>query len=466
MKFSETLTRKFQHEPTPSQRMLFEEFDTFFEQQKGRPVFLMKGFAGTGKTSVISALVKALPTINYRSVLMAPTGRAAKVMASYSKRRAFTIHKLIYRLEEDKKTGELRFKLQKNNATKTVFIVDEASMLSDESGGAGNSLLQDLVEFVYASSSNRLLLVGDTAQLPPVNQSESPALDADSLEWQFRLHVYGSELTHVVRQEEGTGILDNATHLREKLTAREDQFALRTRGYKDIFRMTSDRLEDGLRYAYDKFGTENTVIICRSNKSAVNFNQYIRRQIHFFEEELEAGDMLMIVRNNYTCLPPDSGPGFLANGDFVEVRKIIDFEDRYGFRFAKLRLHLVDYPEQEDFDTWVVLNTLYSSSPALTQEEYRKLFLEVREEYKSIGSKKKLRKALDEDPFLNALQVKFAYALTCHKSQGGQWPAVFVDQGFLSPEMMGRGFLRWLYTAVTRSTQELFLVNFETKFFE
>ncbi|BDD09864.1 ATP-dependent endonuclease [Fulvitalea axinellae] len=463
---SGSLTRLFPHNPTEGQLRLFQLFGDLLQPSfSDTKALLLRGYAGTGKTSVIGALVKALPLSGYRYVLMAPTGRAAKVMSKYAKRRAFTIHKLIYRQVADGHTGEMAFRPQKNYATKTVFIVDEASMLSDDSGFGGQSLLSDLIEFVYTDSTNRLMLIGDDAQLPPVGQALSPGMDKAYLEANFALNVLEATLTEVVRQGQESGILYNATRLRASLAKSENDILFETKKYSDTFRMTSDKLEDGLRYAYDKYGTENTVIVCRSNRSAVQFNQYIRRVVHFYDEEIEAGDLLMVVRNNYSCLPSDSPAGFLANGDFAEVVKIVDFEERYGHRFACLSLRLPDFPEQPAFETMVMLDTLYSDAPSLGYAEYRKLFDSVKAEYADLTSKKALREALDKDPHLNALQIKFAYALTCHKSQGGQWNAVFVDQGYLTDDMLGTEYLRWLYTAVTRATDELFLVNFRPEFF-
>ena len=347
---SEILISKFPFEPTDGQRELFHLFDDFLLNQKLRkPALVLRGYAGTGKTTVVGAIVKMLPFFNYKYVLMAPTGRAAKVMAGYTNRTAFTIHKKIFQ-QTSEPGGGLEFKRQSNYHKNTLFIVDEASMISNQSDYGKNGLLTDLMDYVFAQEGNRLLLIGDVAQLPPVGSLESPALESDFLTQTFGNDVSALELTEVMRQEEESGILFNATNLRKELLKEEFAIKFATSRFKDVFKMTGERLEDGLRYAYDKYGTENTVIICRSNKNAVQYNQYIRRSIQFREDEIEAGDILMIVRNNYHFLPENAPAGFLANGDFVEVMKIIRFEEYYGLRFAELRVQLLDYPDQEPFE--------------------------------------------------------------------------------------------------------------------
>ena len=461
---SEILQSKFPFEATKGQRSLFEAFDQFLLKDKEKPTLLVRGYAGTGKTTVVSAIVKMLPFFGYKYVLMAPTGRAAKVMSGYAKRTAFTIHKKVFQ-QTSEPGGDLAFRRQKNYHKKTVFIVDEASMLSNKSDFGNKGLLADLVEYVFENEGNRLLFIGDVAQLPPVGSQESPALELDYLKGEFKMIAQSVELTEVMRQQEDSGILFNATNLRIELSKEDFEIKFRTSRFDDIYKMTGERLEDGLRYAYDKYGTENTVVVCRSNKNAVQYNEYIRRSIQYREDELEAGDILMIVRNNYHFLPENAPGGFLANGDFVEVLKIVRFEEYYDLRFATLELQLVDYPDQEPFEAKVILDTLHSPEASLNNEQYRKLYKDVSEDYMDVESKTERMKSIRKDPFLNALQVKFAYALTCHKSQGGQWDAVFVDQGYLSEEMVDKDYLRWLYTAITRASKELFLVNFHKRFF-
>lgn len=462
---SEILTSKFPFEPTDGQKQLFYLFDNFLlDKNLHKPVLVLRGYAGTGKTTVVSAIVKTLPFFNYKYVLMAPTGRAAKVMAGYTNRTAFTIHKKVFQ-QTAEPGGGLVFKRQNNYHKNTLFIVDEASMISNQSEYGRKGLLADLMDYVFSQDGNRLLLIGDVAQLPPVGSLESPALESDVLGQSFGVDVNALELTEVMRQERESGILFNATRLREQLLMEEAVIKLATSRFDDTYKMTGEKLEDGLRYAYDKYGTENSVIICRSNKNAVQYNQYIRRSIQYREDEIEAGDILMIVRNNYHFLPENAPAGFLANGDFVEVLKIIRFEEYYGLRFAELSVQLLDYPDQEPFEAKVILDTLYSPEASLNDKDYKRLYEEVTEGYEDIPKKTERMKAIKKDPHLNALQVKFAYALTCHKSQGGQWDAVFVDQGYLTEEMVDQEYVRWLYTAITRATKELFLVNFHSRFF-
>jgi exodeoxyribonuclease-5 len=426
---------------------------------------IIRGYAGTGKTTVISSLVNVLPLFNHRFALLAPTGRAAKVISAYSGKKAYTIHKLIYRQVADPKSGELKFVRQKNYFKKTVFIVDEASLISDERGFLNSGLLSDLVEFVFEDHTNRLILVGDNAQLPPVGSLKSPALDFDYLKDRFGMNAREVELDEVLRQEEDSGILSNATDLRTTIFHPEKSFCFRTSKYDDIFRMTHEKLEDGIRYAFDKYGMENTAIISRSNWQAVRYNEYIRRNILFKEDEIDAGDIIMIVKNNYYVLDPESPAGFIANGEFAEVRKIVTFDEEFGFRFADVELQLIDYPEMDPFRAKVILDTLHSNTPSLTMEENNKLYHAVTENYKDIKSRKKFKEAIRNDEYLNALQIKFAYALTCHKSQGGQWKAVFIDQGNLQDAEQSTEHYRWLYTALTRSEKEVFLINFDARYF-
>ncbi len=460
---SAVIQHYFPFEPTSGQKRLFQMLDDFILGEI--PCMMLKGFAGTGKTTVISALVKMLPHFNLRSALLAPTGRAAKVMGQYSKRTAFTIHKIIYSQTAEPGSTELSFRRQKNYSKNTVFIIDEVSMLTDEGEFGKVGLLTDLFQFVFSDPSNKILLVGDTAQLPPVGKLNSPALNKNYLTATFKKEVSEIELKEVVRQESESGILANATSLRNLLEKRSQKISFNTAAYPDIFRMTAEKMEDGLRYAYDKFGTENTIIICRSNKNAVQYNQFIRRNIHYTESEIDAGDFIMVVKNNYHFLPADAKAGFLANGDFAEVLKIVRYEELYGLRFADLEIQLTDYPEEQPFEVKVILDTLHNYAPSLPAEDYSKLYQAVREDYYDVTDPKELKQKLKKDPYLNALQIKFAYALTCHKSQGGQWKAVFVDQGYLTDEMVDTEYVRWLYTAVTRATDQLFLVNFNANFF-
>lgn len=428
----------------------------------------MKGYAGTGKTTVLGALVKALKHYNYKSVLLAPTGRAAKVITNYSGRKAFTIHKRIYRKKSALNIDDA-FRLADNLAVDTLFIVDEASMISDESAGnMRETLLHDLVSYVYNTKNCKLMLVGDTAQLPPVGADYSPALDLGLMKTTFALDIFSFELTDVLRQGKDSGILYNVTAMRDII--RQGKVAtprIITKGYKDVYRMTGERLEEGLNYAYNKYGHDGTLIVCRSNKNANLYNRQIRGRILLREEEITGGDQVMVVRNNYFWLQEqeEGSTGFIANGDIARIKKVRRFEEMYGFRFADVQLEFIDYAEDPVLDCKILLDTLYSEAPALVPIDQKRFFLEVMKDYDHIASRKAKLDELKLNPYYNALQIKFAYAVTCHKAQGGQWDAVFVDQGYLTEDMINMDFLRWFYTACTRASKELYLVNFNDRFF-
>ena len=467
MKPSELILEKLPFQPTPGQEKALRLMDSFIsDKQSARPLFLLKGFAGTGKTTLVSALVNVIEKLGYNYILMAPTGRAAKVMSSYSGKYASTIHRQIYQPEKADSAGGMSFRRKKNTLSKTLFIIDEASMISNEADFGKQGLLADVLDYAFEKKDNKVLLVGDTAQLPPVKLNLSPALDGDYIKSRFFITLYEHELTEVVRQEVESGILANATALRKNISDNIPLASFITKGYKDIYRMTGEKLEDGLRYAYKKYDIENTILITRSNKAATGYNQYIRRTIKAMDDEISVGDLLMVVKNNYFVLPEDSPAGFLANGEFVEIMRIIRYEELHGFRFANVELRLLDYPKHPKFEAKIFMDTLYSSNPNITQEENKKLFDSVWKDYAAeFVSKRAIIEAVKSDKHFNALQVKFAYALTCHKSQGGQWDAVFIDQGYLTEENMNTEYLRWLYTAITRASKEVFLVNFHDRFF-
>jgi ATP-dependent exoDNAse (exonuclease V) alpha subunit len=462
------ISKAFPHEPTPQQLELFGRLHTFLTSEDGDECFILKGYAGTGKTTILGALVKALPQYNLKSVLLAPTGRAAKVITNYSGRKAFTIHKRIYRKKSALNVDD-SFMIADNMSTNTLFIIDEASMISDEiSGNNRETLLHDLVNYVYNTKNCKLMLVGDTAQLPPVGADDSPALDIGLMKEQFGLDVYSYELTDVLRQQKDSGILFNVTKVRDIIRrGQENMPQIVTKGYKDVFRMSGEMLEEGLNYAYNKYGYDSTLIICRSNKNANLYNKQIRGRILMREEELTGGDQLMVVRNNYFWLQDqeEGSTGFIANGDIARVKKVRRFEEMYGFRFADVQLEFIDYAEDPVLDCKILLDTLYSEAPALPSTEQKRFYLEAMKDYDHIPAKRDKHNELKLNPYYNALQVKFAYAITCHKAQGGQWEAVFVDQGYLTDEMVNTDFLRWFYTACTRATNELFLVNFNERFY-
>jgi ATP-dependent exoDNAse (exonuclease V) alpha subunit len=459
----------FPHEPTPQQLELFAKLHQFLSSGEEDDCFILKGYAGTGKTTVLGALVKALPNYNFKTVLLAPTGRAAKVITNYSGRKAFTIHKRIYRKKSALNVDE-SFMIAENMSTNTLFIIDEASMISDElTGNNRETLLHDLVNYVYNTKNCKLMLVGDTAQLPPVGADNSPALDAALMKDQFGLTIFSYELTDVLRQQKDSGILFNVTKVRDIIRqGKEVMPQIVTKGYKDVYRMSSELLEEGLNYAYSKYGHDNTLIICRSNKNANLYNRQIRGRILMREEELTGGDQLMVVKNNYFWLQDqeEGSTGFIANGDIARVKKVRRIEEMYGFRFADVQLEFIDYAEDPVLDCKILLDTLYSEAPALQSIDQKRFYLEAMKDYEHIPNKRDKHNELKLNPYYNALQVKFAYAITCHKAQGGQWEAVFVDQGYLTDEMVNTDFLRWFYTACTRATNELYLVNFNQKFFK
>lgn len=473
MIIKDLLLSHFPWQTTPQQEEALGQIAEFLHTFSPDTCFILKGYAGTGKTTIVSTLVKTLPRLQKRTVLLAPTGRAAKVMGHYSGRQAWTIHKKIYR-KKNAATLQMDFSLAENLYENTLFIVDEASMISDEGVSLfSNGLLEDLVSYVQSGNNCVLMLIGDTAQLPPVGLLNSPALDPNILNQEFGLSPFMYELTEVVRQQTNSGILYNATKIRNEIRLEEEdpeyfypKFIINR--FKDIYRMTGERLIEGLHYAYDKFGIENSIVICRSNKSANLYNKHIRNQILFREEEITGGDILMVVRNNYYWLQQhdEKHTGFIANGDMVTVRKVSNVHEMHGFRFADLDLEFLDNHEGDVVRCRILLDSLYVDAPQLPYSEQQKLYEAIALDYEDIPLKKDRLEAIKKDPYYNALQVKFAYAITCHKAQGGQWPLVFVDQGYMTDEMLNTGFMRWLYTAVTRATKELFLVNFNDKFFD
>ncbi|WP_443939472.1 ATP-dependent DNA helicase [Pedobacter sp. MW01-1-1] len=463
---SHLIADAYAHVPTKEQLLFCAQMAAFLQADEEDKCFVLKGYAGTGKTTSVAALVKVLNKFKLHSELLAPTGRAAKVMGQYSNRKALTIHKRIYR-KRSAASPEMQFQLAPNVSENTLFIVDEASMIADEFLDSGSTILGDLLEFVYNGKNCFLLFVGDTAQLPPVGSLESPALNEQYLKDKFGLVVRSIELKEVVRQGKKSGILANATMLRNQIARKPENFLPKflTKGYTDIFAMTGMRLVEGLEYAYRKFGIENTLVVCRSNKSANVYNQQIRARLLYREEELTGGDQIMVVRNNYFWLPENEETAFIANGDMAKVIRVRGEEERYGFRFADATLEFFDFPAAGQISCKVMLDTLNLESANLPYSDSKRLFDGLEEDYAHITDRRKRLVAIKEDPYYNALQIKFAYAVTCHKAQGGQWEAVFADQGYLTEEMIDLDFLRWLYTAVTRAKKELYLVNFAPQLF-
>lgn len=457
----------FPFNPTAQQENSLEKISDFILSADDRKVFLLCGYAGTGKTTLVSALVKTMAQLERQCVLLAPTGRAAKVFSSYSGKAAFTIHKWIYRQKSILDGSQ--FMLMENRAVNTLFIVDEASMIANEGGsnfGTG-ALLDDLIEFVYSGRGCSMMLLGDTAQLPPVGELLSPALSAEYLRSMF-LAVDEVELTQVMRQLDGSGILFNATMLRDIIRSGRNGFLpnVKLQGFADVCSVSGDELIEAIEGSYSSVGVEDTIVLCRSNKRANVYNEGIRRRILYREEELNRGDMLMVVKNNYywreVLAKEDKSLldkiEFIANGDAAEILRVGAAEEMYGFRFAEVTLSFVDYEDCE-LDVMIMLDTLHSESPSLTREENERLFAAVWEDYPEIRSKRKRMEEIRKNPYYNALQVKYGYAVTCHKAQGGQWRHVFLDQGYVTNEMMTADYYRWLYTAFTRASEKLYLVN-------
>ena len=457
------IKENFSYAPTFEQEIAVKSLSEFLVSTSGDRIFLLRGYAGTGKTSLVGALVKTMDRLQQKTMLLAPTGRAAKVFSLYAGHSAYTIHKKIYR-QRSYSNEMTNFSINDNLNTHTLFIVDEASMISNDglSGsmfGTGR-LLDDLIQFVYSGTGCRLLLMGDTAQLPPVGEEESPALSSDVLQG-YGLEVTEMTLTQVVRQSGGSGILWNATELR-RLISEDDCFGLpriRLKGFADIKVLPGDELIDALNTCYEQVGMDETMVICRSNKRANIYNKGIRNMILYREDELNSGDLLMIAKNNYYWTEENKEIDFIANGDIAVVRRVRRTKELYGFRFADVQLSFSDYNDFE-LEATVLLDTLHNDSPALPKDQNDKLFYTILEDYADITIKRERMKKMKADPYYNALQVKYAYAVTCHKAQGGQWKNVFLDQGYVTEDTLTPDYFRWLYTAFTRATETLYLVNY------
>lgn len=466
--FQSVLLEKFALTPTVDQQKLFGELEAFLRRRGVKEAFLLKGYAGTGKTSVLGAFVKTLSHFNVKTKLLAPTGRAAKVLNRSSGQVAFTIHKEIYRKKSKTDLGSpigLRPNLNKN----CVFIVDESSMIGDYSlQNDGNvnarNLLEDLIEYVFMAPGCKLILLGDEGQLPPVGSDFSPALSVDYLKHHFPdLAVNLFTLNEVLRQAVDSEILRNATILRNTEWVDYPKFTLTPNS--DLVRITGDELQDYLESSLNVHGVEDTIVITRSNKRANAFNQEIRGRILWFEEELCAGDCLMVVKNNYFWQDDESKMGFIANGELLKIRRILKIEEVYGFRFVRILGNFIDYEEVGDVELLVHTEAILAEAPAMPRARIKELFYAVEQDYVHLKNKKERYEAILKDPYFNALQVKYAYAVTCHKSQGGQWAHVYIDQGYINEDILGEDYYRWLYTALTRATEKVYLVNFANEFF-
>lgn len=451
---------------TDDQKLALAKIVDFIFSQKNNQIFILKGYAGTGKSSLIGSLVKTMTQYNQHSILLAPTGRAAKVFSSYADKTAYTIHRMIYRMNSFGDENN-RFSLAPNKHKQTLFVVDEASMISNSSAdysifGSGR-LLDDLLEFVYSGEGNKLMLIGDTAQLPPVKQETSPALQAEP----FQSYLYNVEeftLTEIVRQAESSGILSNATNLRKALSLSNttDFPKLELDSFKDVKRISGLDFVEEISNAYSRDGIEDTIVISRSNKRVNAYNNGIRNRVLYREEELSSGDLLMITKNNYFWINNFENIDFLANGEFVQVLRVRRQEELYGFRFCTVLLKHLDY--DVEFEAIINLDSLHTEAPSLTREQNEQLFAAVMEDYIDITQKRMRYKKIKENPYFNALSVKYGYAVTCHKAQGGEWKNVFLDIGYIDESYLGDNFYRWLYTSITRSSEMLYLVNLPDDF--
>ncbi len=453
----------FPESPTADQLVLINELAHYLAGEK-KDVFILRGFAGTGKTTTISALVETEKSMNRFPVLLAPTGRAAKVMSGYSNHPAFTIHKYIYRLRDEGEHG-YGFELKNNKKKFTTFIVDEASMIHDDEGFGQSGLLGDLIRFVKQDHSNKLILSGDIAQLPPVKTNMSPALVPAHLKARYGLSIAGAQLKEVVRQEKMSGILENATNIRNLIESETTQNAPELQlDNTDVLSITGNTQGEFIENAINQYGLEGFIIITRGNKSANIYNEQVRRRILYREDILDSGDLIMVVQNNYFWDAGKQGD-FIANGEILKVQRTTEVEERYGLNFMDVSVVFSNDEAQRQYDVKVLLDVLSEPSAKQPYEDRKKLFHAIYEEYYAdIGTKRGAVLKVKEDPYYNALQVKFAYSITCHKAQGGQWPVVFIDHSFFNEEMINEEYFRWLYTAVTRATERLYFVNLP-KFF-
>ena len=462
------LVQSFGFEPTDGQAIVMYHLSAFLLSQKENPTYILRGYAGTGKTTLVKTLVRTLPYIGMKYVLMAPTGRAAKVLSSYTGQNASTIHRRIYQTQS-LPDGSFRMTRAENKFKNALFIVDEASMIGEQKEFGGMSLLDDMLNYVFSGESCRLLLIGDTAQLPPVESQQSPALDCEYLKTEFPITAATFELTEVKRQALESGILYNATDIRQLLSQNLYEYELpifHLQGFNDIQKIEPETFEEILHNVFSNTSDNEAVIICKSNKRANMFNQAIRGRILNIEGEIATGDKLMVVKNNYYWTEGNDTMSFIANGDMAEIRKIKHFDEMYGFSFADVELSFTDYPGAPNVEAKILLDTLNSNSPSLTEEENKKLYSAIEEDYMDIPNRRERYKEMKKNPWFNALQVKFAYALTCHKTQGGQWASIFIDSSLNQKETLEVEDLRWLYTALTRAQERVYFVNFKEEFFE
>ncbi len=462
---SSIITKNLQNQLNKKQELALEKIISFIENKINDEIFILKGYAGTGKTYIISNIVKNLWKINKSVVLLAPTGRSAKVLSSYCNKEAYTVHKEIF-YTKNNFSGNLEFTLKINKHKNTIFIVDEASMISTNRGdGVGlfsQSLLDNIIKYVYSGFKCKLLIIGDVAQLPPVKSNISYALDDGYLEKEYNKSINSVELTDVVRQEKESGILSFATSVRNKIESDFfEDISFNSEIFSDVVKVEDgEQLMNLIQDSYSKYGIEETAIIVRSNKRANLYNRSVRDKILNNENIISVGDLLMVIKNNYFWLNNKRDLGFIANGDIIKIKEIHNIQNIYGFKFAEVKISMVDYPKISPFETVLILDSLFINTPALDFNIMNKLYQEILKDYMNVKTKYKRHMGVKNNKFFNALQVKFAYSFTCHKSQGGQWSSIFLEFPFL-PNGMDEDFFRWLYTAITRAKSKLHLIGFK-----
>lgn len=468
----ELIEKQFAYQPTTDQESAINHLSAFHTSNKINPLYILKGYAGTGKTSLVSAYINVAKTLNNSFALLAPTGRAAKVLSHYTGFQAHTIHRYIYQIFTSP-DGNYRLTLVKNRLKNAIFLVDEASMINDgiqaeDALFSTRNLLEDLLQFVFEGENNKLILVGDTAQLPPVGLDISPALNLKYVKSIRNVSAFAFEMKEVMRQSYDSGVLATATILREKIHGQKASppFFSEKTFKQDIIRIeTGYDLEELLQNTFSHDDVNKGIVVCRTNKRANMFNQQIRNRILQRESRIEGGDVMMVVRNNYYWLEEQSKAGFIANGDMIQIIRLIQLEEKFGFVFADAEIELLDFPDEKEYSVKLLLDTIDSETAGLPEPERQRLWKEMEQEYGHIPQRRKRNDAIQKDPYFNALHIKFAYAMTCHKTQGGQWPEVIVDQGYVNDKILNIEYLRWLYTAITRSTDKLYLVNFNPDFF-
>ena len=469
LSFLKVFSACFPHSPSEDQLNTIHRLVEFTFDSNPKKLFILNGYAGTGKTSLIGAYIKALDEFNLKNSLLAPTGRAAKVLSSKAGKQVLTIHKKIY-YKKMQPGGKIILTLTPNLHRSTIFIIDESSMIGDdiiatENQFSNRSLLDDIITYVYSGNNCSLFLIGDTGQLPPIGSDISPALNSELLKFHYPyLSISQTKLKMILRQTLHSGILLNATHIRtfDKLNTHAP---LKISEFNDIKRVNGSELLDSLEENYAKYGIDNVIMISKSNKRVNLYNQNIRSRILYIEDELVTNERLMVVRNNYFWLPETSKAGFIANGETIQVNRIIKYETRYNHRFARAEVKLIDYSEEGEIEVLLLIDTLNLESPSLQREAMKNFFFAVEEDYLDEKNKQKRYEMIVKNEYFNALQIKYAYAITCHKAQGGEWPIVYIDHDFLVPEMLDVSFYKWLYTAFTRSKEKIYLVNFDPKFF-